>query len=428
MALDNQPLRLEAPASPALPPDVRDTDDVERLPHAALPPTPVLPLLRARWPWLVAATALGIAGGALAGGSSTYTATAVLRLNDSGQDALRTKQIAQTAERQARSVDAISRAARQRGTTPEDLGPRIKATWEQDTDLVDVTATSTSAQAAVLDANAVAFALIEQAESVSARRLENVRDDAGEVLRLGRVADKAAEAARREALGTTLAGRQNSAISDAAFVYVSQPAVDAGPAGPSRLVSGGLGAVGGLLLGVVAVLLAGLGRRRVRSVAELRSLSPDLRLLESTQAGEVAGALLERGRSTLAVLALDGASNPAVRFASSVVGHVRTHGASVTLVNAVAPDTGPAGSGTARTLPDEVWVLRRDIRRNVKSYFSTDTLVVACSADPEAVGLIAGQSDLLAVIVAKRRRTTVQEIRDAVAVVAGADPVVVLVP
>ena len=117
------------------------------------------------------------------------------------------------------------------------------------------------------------------------------------------------------------------------------------------------------------------------------------------------------GRASV-VLSLSGSSSPAVRFASTVVGHVRTHGSSVTLVNAVAPPTDPALQSPS-TLPDEAWVLRRDIRRNVQSYFSTDTLVVACSADPEAVGLISGQSDLHAVIVAKRRRTSLQEIRDA---------------
>src|SRR3712207_1227606 len=99
LALDMEPPRLEAPAGSVLSATEPDVEEDQRLPHAALPPTPVLALLRARWPWLAAATATGILVGALAGGATTYTATAVLRLTDVGQDSQRTKQRAQTVER-----------------------------------------------------------------------------------------------------------------------------------------------------------------------------------------------------------------------------------------------------------------------------------------------------------------------------------------
>jgi hypothetical protein len=108
-----------------------------------------------------------------------------------------------------------------------------------------------------------------------------------------------------------------------------------------------------------------------------------------------------------------------------VANHLRTHGSSVTLVNAIALESGDSSS---MALPDEVWVLRRDIRQDVKAYFSTDVLVVACTAEPEAVGLISGQSDLMAVVVAKEGRSTLQQIWDTVSAVETADPIVVLAP
>jgi hypothetical protein len=425
IALDVEPVRLEPAANPVPPAPEPEPDEEHRLPHAPLPPTPVLALLRARWPWLVTAALLGTVAALLTGGASTYTGTAVLRLNDTGQDSVRTKQRAQTVERSVRSLEVLAAAAEKRGTAAERLTPRVSAVWQQDTDLVDVSVTSTDETSAVRDANAVADAVVQQAGLVSARRLQTIRLQADRLLKNGAVADRSAETARRSALGAAVATQQNGASADATDVYVADAAVDASRAGLTPLVKGGFGALGGLLVGIAAALLAGLGRRRVGSAQELRSLSPDLTVLETSQAGEVAGRLLEGGRSTLVVLSLSGSSSPAVRFASTVVGHVRTHGSSVTLVNAVAPPSDPALQSPS-TLPDEAWVLRRDIRRDVQSYFNTDTLVVACSADPEAVGLISGQSDLHAVIVAKRRRTSLQEIRDAAAAVGAADPVVVL--
>ena len=100
---------------------------------------------------------------------------------------------------------------------------------------------------------------------------------------------------------------------------------------------------------------------------------------------------------------------------------LRTHGASVTLVHAIVPEgADPAGA--------ETWVLRRDVRGDVRGYFATDALVVACPADPDPVALIAGQGDLAVAVVAKQHRTTIGEVRDAVAAVEAAQPVVVLVP
>ena len=180
------------------------------------------------------------------------------------------------------------------------------------------------------------------------------------------------------------------------------------PAGASGPVAAGLGGVGGLLLGGLAALAVGAGRRRVRTPSELRALAPELTLRATTQAGEVAGRLLESGHSTLVVLSLPSTPSSASRFAAAVANHLRTHGSSVTLVNAIALESGDS----SMALPDEVWVLRRDIRQDVKAYFSTDVLVVACTAEPEAVGLISGQSDLMAVVVAKEGRSTLQQVWD----------------
>lgn len=399
-----------------------------KLPKAAARPAPVLALLRARWPWLVIAMLGGTLLGLLMGATQTNKATAVLRLTGVN-DPLRVKQVGQTYEQEAMSPPVIRLAVANpdiKGTLPEDLADRVQATWELDTDLVQITVENASGQQAVKEANAVLDAVIKKATTDRDALNRQVKEKV-----IARLNDpltgsaSAADAGRRDELGKGLGISELNNILDALSVTAGSRATSFIPAGASRPVAAGLGGIGGLLLGGLAALGAGAGRRRVRTPAELRALAPELTQRATTQAGEVAGRLLESGHSTLVVLSLPSTPSSASRFAAAVANHLRTHGSSVTLVNAIALESGDSSS---MALPDEVWVLRRDIRQDVKSYFSTDVLVVACTAEPEAVGLISGQSDLMAVVVAKEGRSNLQQIWDTVAAVEAAEPIVVLAP
>jgi len=401
-----------------------------RLPKAAARPAPVLALLRARWPWLVIAGLMGTLAGLLLGTTQIYQATATIRLSGV-TDPLQVKQAGQTYEEIAQSPPVIEKATTYnsiKGTAPEDLAARVTAVWALDTYLVDITVKNSSGERAVLEANAVMTAVIDSANAQADRKNKELKDAVIKVL-----ADKvqgsgdatAVEQGRRDRLGTGLGDAQIGQIVQAGAVTAGSQAASYIAAGTSRPIAAGLGGIGGLILGAVAALLVGAGRRRIRTPNELRALAPELTLRSTTQAGEVAGRLLESGHSTLVVLSLPSTPSSASRFAAAVANHLRTHGSSVTLVNAIALESGDSSS---MALPDEVWVLRRDIRQDVKSYFSTDMLVVACTAEPEAVGLISGQSDLMAVIVAKEGRSSLQQVWDTVSAVESADPIVVLAP
>jgi hypothetical protein len=407
--------------------------ETRRLPKAASRPAPVLALLRARWPWLVIAGLLGTVLGLLLGSSQTQQATAVLRLSGIN-DSARIKQVGQTYQLLAVSPQVIARAAKsaelatKKGaqTAPEELGPRVSAAWGLDTELIGITVHNRNGEYAVAEANAVLAATLANATDARDAQLKSFKDQVEANLRNKLNGDAAtAESSRRDKLGQLLADQQMQIIADAASVTVGDKATSYIAGGSAPQVSAGLGGVGGLLLGGVAALVVGAGRRRVRTPNELRSLAPEITMKATTQAGEVAGRLLESGHSTLVVLSLPSTPSSASRFAAAVANHLRTHGSSVTLVNAIALESSDPAS---MALPDEVWVLRRDIRQDVKAYFSTDVLVVACTAEPEAVGLISGQSDLMAVVVAKEGRSTLQQIWDTVGAVESADPIVVLAP
>jgi hypothetical protein len=405
--------------------------ETRRLPKAASRPAPVLALLRARWPWLVIAGLLGTLLGLLLGASQMFQATAVLRLTGQN-DSVRVKQLGQTYEELAASPPVIEKAVTDKTLVAAeqidaaDLEPRVTALWVNDTDLIEITVRNTSGVMAVAEANAVQQAVIDLANSNRDRNVAELQTAV-----LAAIGDKLkgdglpAESSRRDALAQGLGNAQLEEIRAAASITIGNKATSYVASGASRPVSAGLGGIGGFMVGAVAALIVGAGRRRVRTPSELRSLAPELPLRSTTQAGEVAGRLLESGHSTLVVLSLPSTPSSASRFAAAVANHLRTHGSSVTLVNAIALESGDASS---MALPDEVWVLRRDIRQDVKAYFSTDLLVVACTAEPEAVGLISGQSDLMAVVVAKEGRSTLQQIWDTVGAVESADPIVVLAP
>ena len=397
-----------------------------RLPKAAARPAPVLALLRSRWPWLVITGLVGTVLGLVLATAQTYQATAVLQLTGV-TDSFRVKQVGQTIELNAVSPPVIKQAVTADGldgTLPEDLGPRTTALWGIDTDLIRVTVRNPDGQRAMAEVNAVVDALVATTVDNQTAELQSVQTAVNDVIGGQTLANRQAESARLNQAGVRAADRQFKVL-DGVSVQVQAPAVVAELAGVSRPVSAALGGVGGIMLGALAALVAGTGRRRVRTPAELRSLAPELNLKSTTQAGEVAGRLLESGHSTLVVLSLPSTPSSASRFAAAVANHLRTHGSSVTLVNAIALESSDSAS---MALPDEVWVLRRDIRQDVKAYFSTDVLVVACTAEPEAVGLISGQSDLMAVVMAKEGRSTVQQIWDTVSAVESADPIVVLAP
>ncbi len=394
-----------------------------RLPKADSRPAPVFALLRARWPWLVIAALIGTVIGLLLGAAQNYQSTAVIRLLGVN-DSQRVKQVGQTVEFMATSPAVMSEAATKLGVKSDDLSRRTTAVWETDTDLVKVTVRNRDGQKAYDGVKAVANAVITTNTKNTQNQLLNTKTEYNNMVANEKLTSVQAEGARITQIGQ-LAAQAQAGILGAVSVQVASEPTGYQPAGASRPISAALGGAGGLLLGALAALVAGAGRRRLRSPAELQSLAPELTLKSTTQAGEVAGRLLESGHSTLVVLSLPSTPSSASRFAAAVANHLRTHGSSVTLVNAIALESGDTSS---MALPDEVWVLRRDIRQDVKAYFSTDVLVVACTAEPEAVGLISGQSDLMAVVVAKEGRSTLQQVWDTVGAVEKADPIVVLAP
>ena len=286
------------------------------------------------------------------------------------------------------------------------------------TNLVQITVTRPNGALAILEASAIATAVqtkisSEADDDIRAARAElNAQIVAGG----GPLATSAPDAAKmKEDFAHEISAL---AIAKHSVQPITTP--EAFPAGTGHVVSGLLGAAGGAFLGALLAVAAGAGRRRPHSPRELVSLAPDLVVRTTVQAGELAGRVLETERRSIVVLAMPDTRFAATQLGMAIAHHLRTHGATVALVDRVSefsPNT---------AAEDRLWALRRDVRRNIPANFSADMLVVVCGADEEALSLIAGQSDLLVAVVAKQRKTVLADIRRTVDAVHICEPVVVL--
>lgn len=287
------------------------------------------------------------------------------------------------------------------------------------TDLVEVSVTrvGSNGQIPALEANAVAEAVVTKIERDADDEITALTTELNSQLGKKDISTAVA-AAMRERYATQVA---QLALGDKQSLK-SIPATKGTWAALDPRVSSLLGAVGGTFVGTLVAVAFGAGRHRPRSPRQLAALAPDLVVRTTAQAGELAGRLLETGRRTAVVLALPHAQFQAGQLAMAVAHHLRTHGATVAVVDRLTEGS------DAVTGEERLRALRRDVRQDVPGTFAADLLVVGCPGDEEALSLIAGQSDLLVVVVGKRRASTLAGLRTVVDAVRISEPVVVLAP
>jgi len=395
---------------------------------------PITSLALARWTWAVVGLILGAVLGSFSATGGGFKASATLQIMSTSADANAIKTVGQTLAATA-SDDAVLNAAylafnkdpqaikqhcaqQSKGS----IGGSVTATWVTDSSLVSVTGTDPSnGWCAGYKANAVANAVRDKVKKDALQAMADHTDEVKSVMASNTVGPPGsdAEKSRLSQIGNDLGTQQGAYIVASENVDVIGATI-AFADGPDQQTSALLGAAGGAFLGALAAVAAGAGRRKPHSPRELLALAPDLTVRTTVQAGELAGRVLETGRRSVAVLAMPDTRFPATQLAMAIAHHLRTHGATVAVVDRVS-EFNPSSASEER-----LWALRRDVRRNIPANFSADLLVVVCGADEEALSLIAGQSDLLVAVVAKQRKTTLADIRRTVDAVRVSEPVVVL--
>lgn len=389
----------------------RHSDDVVE--YAALPPTG---LLLARPVLLAACALIGALIGLLVAGNGGYQATATLEFSSDSQDSNVAKQTGQTLARTSTAQQVLAQAAGGLNTTATDLAGRVSAEWQIDTRLVNVTVTAPDQQAAVDAANAVANTVIGITQATQQAALTSALNNSSSVLSQQALPQAAAEDARQAQIGAALGLRQDAIVGDSSALTIADPAVEASTAGLSRGLGAAVGLAAGLLLGALAALLLGLRGLRVTSGRTVRALLPDTEIASEGQVAKLAGEFVETGCSTLAVVATAGTLPQSTKLAEELGAFLRAHGRTVTVVG---PERVADRSGALA-------LLGRDVRSDVPGQIGTDLLVPVVPADSDASGLLEGQSDLRALIVVRRRRTSVSRALQALTSFARARPSLVL--
>jgi hypothetical protein len=399
---------------------------------------PITSLAISRWTWAVAGLLIGAILGFLSATGGGWKSTALLQIDQASIDPNGMKAYAQTLQVMATSDAVLAEAVRTLRASNEfkaaggklpanvndakaEIAGSVSAVWQQDTTLVNITSRDTNGILAIYKATAAANAVKTKLSNDAEQAIQDTITEAKTLAsQTAGPSGSALEDARLRQIGDMAGTKQSTAGFTAKSQTTVIPATVAVADGPDPTVSALLGAAGGAFLGALAAVAAGAGRRKPHSPRELMSLAPDLTVRTTVQAGELAGRILETDRRSVVVLAMPDTRFAATQLAMAIAHHLRTHGATVAVVDRVSEFSPSTAS------EDRLWALRRDVRRNVPANFSADMLVVVCGADEEALSLIAGQSDLLVAVVAKQRKTILADIRRTVDAVRVSEPVVVL--
>ena len=267
----------------------------------------VAPYLRAvlRFWWVVVLCAVLVGAlGTLTVAQSSFTASQLYRVNASDSESARATQLTQTLSRIIDSDQIYRRAAEASGTSTEDLKGRTVVSVVTDTEILSISVTAPTAEQAaggVADLNeAIRVVLLDDGRAQYA----DAGTNANGALLSGALRDPAAEEARRTAIGTATADRQNSALAASAQLNrIGNPSapIRAGLGPVSRAV---LGTAAGAALGLLLTSIFGPSMVRVRSRRDLALVFPAVEAYDRDGLTRIAVRLRGARPSSIAVLSV----------------------------------------------------------------------------------------------------------------------------
>jgi capsular polysaccharide biosynthesis protein len=349
--------------------------------------------------------------------SGAFKAEAVLAFTAPGSDSVLVRQMGQTLARTAMASDVVQSAEISSGDTTSPLRDRMTAKWLTDTELVVVSVTAATPDAAMRDANAIAEAVVTLKNNDVQTQLAKALNEFNAALKDQALENSQAEASRRTQLGASLALRQDAITAQSGKVTVLDAASVAGPAGLTRTMGLVIGAALGLLVAALISALLGVRGLRVRSAWTLRYLLTDWRIASPGQAAEIAGRIIESRKNAVAFIATEGTDEATRGFASEIRDCLEAHGRTVRTVDLIGVQNNSAS----------LRLLRHDVRDDVDGELGSDLVLYTVNADSKAASLLQGQSNLRALVVARRRRTRVEPALRALKSFSPARPVLVLV-
>ncbi len=202
----------------------------------------------------------------------------------------------------------IAEAAKQAGTTPDEMDSSVSVSASQSEDLIKISATDTSAPRSAVKANALTNAFLSWRADIQQQstrdRLAQLEQQQSDLIA------NSAESTTIEALRTQIAGlraRLSEPTSDLTLIQAAQTPAD--PYAPSTARNTIVGLLSGLLLGILVAFVRERADRRLRNVEEIEQVfgRPSLGLIPHVPAAA-------RGNRNAALGDFSGASDLAEAY------------------------------------------------------------------------------------------------------------------
>ena len=409
--------------------------------------------LRMWWPIVTVCALIGGAYGAYSVRDAPYMAVTTVRVDTAGFGEVAQQSIVQTARL---LVDSNRTYAKVAGDTPEgieELRQRTAVDIVESSSILEISVSAQTPDRAERDLNALVEASMTSMRELADEQFTGTVRSGQTALSGGVLPDPAAEEARRAGIGTAISERQDNALRLSAQLSRIGAILPATRTGLGARLAAAIGFVAGGFAGAVLTLMLGVGRRRIKRLADVRAVAPGLlpaAPLEYTKGIITVGNDCSRIDAALAVvLALPGAEDDLPDVVDAVRSELTRNGSRPFRLDADdvvraddyatrrgAPSRPGFDAGNGHRLPGGsvatvsagLPALGMPQRAVDLAASQADVLLVTGMASERILTLAAGRADVV-LLVARPYRTTLGQLAAVTANLGdGRPPVVVLAP
>ncbi|MCY7344416.1 MAG: hypothetical protein LH603_21920 [Pseudonocardia sp.] len=391
-----------------------------------LPASFSLLAVRMWWPVVVALVVLGMGAGLVSTRAAQYSATTYVRV-DVSTNPVQSVQIVSSALQLVDSDPVYARVVGESRAALNGLRARTTVGIRDAGAVLFVTVVAPTPEQAERDADEFGRQAVEHTASLAREQFTAITELGGQAIEEGALPDPAAEAGRRARLGEDIADGQNSALRSANLVTRIGGVQTPVRLGVSPALAAPLGGLVGGLAGLALALGLGVRRRSVRSVSDLRSINPRVRVYGADNQSDgllrVVARCATLDHPVVAVLALPGAERHLAQVVADLRDRLRAEG-----MRWKAVDADDLVKAAARApAPGDTAVTTLSLRRHPHEHDSHDLTLVTGVADGAAVAQVSAVADL-AVLVGRMGVSKLGELAALCAELEDNAPLVVLGP
>lgn len=414
--------------------------------------------LRIWWPVVIVLAILGALGAFVAGRDAPYVAVTTLRVDTAGFGENAQESIVDTSRLLVDSNRTYRKVVGDAPGAIDEIRSRTAVDAIGTSSVLELAVSAQTAEQAEREVDALAEASITSIRELADEQFTGTVRSGRDSLAQGVLDDPAAEQARRDAIGVAIAEQQDNALRLSASLSRIGEVPPATRVGLGVRLAMVIGALVGAIVGIAIALFLGVGRRRTRSLSDVRIVSRGLVDCEPLAKAEgISRVAAECSRLTyplVVVLALPGAEADVQEVSTELRSELHRDGnrtfrldyrelrhasgdepqpALVGVGNGAAPGNGRPhhrnalphaeynGSAGSAALP----ALGMPNRAIGLAEAGADLLLITADADERTLQQVAGRADVV-LLVGRRRRTRLGELAKVVDLLRPAHPPVLV--